>query len=168
MATHAVTYSFLLRGSLLVRISTRAPSPNKQLSAKCEYSSRLRWHLPPCTTPRSRGYSDPMACPSRASASAFASGTFPSPVRANARYGCTFDFDTLIGTFRYPGLAPPLGFSFTVYLLSSGEDPGGQENRGGAMRMLIPCRCSSLSPCTRFAPLTISEPSVGAGSGLPG
>src|SRR5262249_10877103 len=32
-ATHAVTYSFfLLRGSLLVRISTCAPSPNKQLS----------------------------------------------------------------------------------------------------------------------------------------
>ena len=39
------------------------------------------------------------------------------PVRANARYGCTFDFNTLIWTFRYPGLAPTLGFSFTVYLL---------------------------------------------------
>ena len=50
-----------------------------------EYSSRLRWHLRPCNhAPLARllrpdGLSQSPRCPS-----AFASGIFPSPVRANA------------------------------------------------------------------------------------
>src|SRR6516225_2888111 len=127
-------------GHVFVFFAPREPSrphqhahhpPTNSYRSQCEYSSRLRWHLPPFTTPRSRGYSGPMASPSRASApvpshpalSPLLCGRTRDMADSHALLvpacsgGCIFDFDTLIWTFRYPGLAPPLGFSFTVYLL---------------------------------------------------